>query len=136
MPTTRLLTICLGGGGIHTSGGGGVRGRIHLGCTWGCTHLQPIPWMHPLRSSPCMHLPWCNPWMQSKWMHPLDAPSGYTPPGCNPDGCIHWMYTPCGQTDSCENITFPQLRLREVKTEGTLAHGLYFKNFNESYRAS
>ena len=40
----------------------------------------------------------------------------YLPRGCLPRG----VYTsPCGQTDTCENITFPQLLLWTVKTHET-----------------
>ena len=36
---------------------------------------------------------------------------GVFPVGCLPRGCTP---PPCGQTDTCENITFPQLLLRTV----------------------
>ena len=48
-------------------------------------------------------------------------PGGVSPVGrCLPRGVSAWqgVYTssPCGQTDTCENITFPQLLLRTVIT--------------------
>ena len=39
--------------------------------------------------------------------------------GCLPGGLPRgWTPPPCGQTDTCENITFPQLLLRMVKIGG------------------
>ena len=38
----------------------------------------------------------------------IPQPEGSTPP---------LYHTPCEQTDACENITFPQLRLRAVTIE-------------------
>ena len=64
-------------------------------------------------------------------------PGGCLPRGCLPRGCMprgRWclpgecltrgvsgwgVYTsPCGQTDTCKNITFPQLLLQMVKMPG------------------
>ena len=47
----------------------------------------------------------------------LVGEGGICPGGCLPD--TGWWCTPppCGQTDTCENITFPQLLLRTVKKQ-------------------
>ena len=45
----------------------------------------------------------------------MGLPEGGLPRGmCLPGGCLPEGVFPCGQTDRCENITFPQLLSRTV----------------------
>ena len=53
-------------------------------------HACPLPCMSPAKHAPAMH-----------------SPHHTCPPA---------MHAPCGQTDTCENITFPQLLLQTVMT--------------------
>ena len=47
-------------------------------------------------------------------------PRGFLPVGCTPP--------PCGQTDTCKNITFPQQLLRTVKIPVNPPKLIYFNN--------
>ena len=62
---------------------------------------------------------------QSRGVVPGVRPRGVWSPAIRSRGMVRGMipgkgmvrrhYTPSGQTDTCENITFPQFRLRAVK---------------------
>ena len=86
--TAPLPTVSHGIQGPSSEGGWG----------WGVStpgHTHPIPWLYP----PPGHTPQDGTWYQRYPPRKDMRPEMPTPPAR-------------GQTDACENITFPQLRLR------------------------
>ena len=75
-----------------------------------------------------MHPPVCTPILDAPtYMDPLDAPPmDAAQMAAPPPPPMH----PRGQTNTCKNVTFPQLRLQAVK----IVHVLdLVKNYQESY---
>ena len=94
--TIRPLSVSSGGGWVDTPGP----------VSWGVYIPTPCPLVYPPSCIP--NIPLVYP------------PPGYTPRTYPPrpsEGTWDQVYppTPCRQTDTCENITFPQLLLRAVK---------------------
>ena len=110
---------------IHTircSGRLGERGSAWEDiCPWGCLPRGCLPkgsaWGEGVCSGGCLpRRSGCLPRVVSAW--------GYLPRRVCPRGCLPWGCPPCDQNSShaCENITFPQLRMRTVTKYTKIKH--------------